>query len=505
MIDMFEKTIWPVLGRRQFLFIYILASLAGSSLTTGIGVASDPPSVPSVLIRPVASAAYQIRIELEIEGNAHVPKNPLVSRTADLKLPIRSTAVFEYEERALHPDGSPKAASSDSPAVVTLAERYYLKAESSSELNRRSHSASLRDSVRSTIVSRETLPEVIYALDDNLHRDELELLHAPVCSVAVDQLLPEQAVRVGDKYSPSTDAMMSVLNLSAVQSSEVVVEVVEITDEEVKFQLRGDVQGSVEGVPTLIRAAGKLTFDRDQATTTWVALAVHETRDVGRAEPGFDVAGTIKMIRSPLPSPRNLSVQRPPIDAATPIPAERLYVDVRSEKLGIAALLDRHWRMMTDIPGAAMMRMIQNDRSIAQCDFRPLATLAPGQQWTLEAFQQDVKKTLGNQMTSLVSGDEQLSHCGLRVLRVTAVGEVEQVPIQWVVLHFSDDTGRRVLATFTMEGEHAELFGGTDEQLVSSLRFSDPNSSDPNSRELTSDQRSQDQRTANVRSASDLR
>jgi hypothetical protein len=148
-----------------------------------------------------------------------------------------------------------------------------------------------------------------------------------------------------------------------------------------------------------------------------------------------------------------------------------LYVDLRSQQLGFSVLLDRDWRMMSDVAGAAMMRMIRNDRSIAQCDFRPLVTLEEGAQWTLEAFQDDVKKTLGEQLSELIEADQRVTSSGLRVLRVTASGAVEGVPIQWVLMHFSDDSGRRLLATFTMEGDNVEKFAGTDVQVGDSLSF----------------------------------
>ena len=54
---------------------------------------------------------------------------------------------------------------------------------------------------------------------------------------------------------------------------------------------------------------------------------------------------------------------------------------------------------------------------------------------------------------------------------MTANGAVQGVPIHWIMLHFSDVTGRRILATFTMEGTRRERFAGADAQLTSSLRF----------------------------------
>jgi hypothetical protein len=156
------------------------------------------------------------------------------------------------------------------------------------------------------------------------------------------------------------------------------------------------------------------------------------------------------------------------------IPRDRLYVELRSEEMGFTALMDRRWRMMSDVPGAAMMRMIDQDRSIAQCDFRPLVSLQPGTQWTLEALQEEVRRTLGEQLEQFVEADQRVSDSAIRVLRVTAQGAVEGIPIQWIVMHFSDDSGRRLLATFTMEGSHIDEFAGCDMQLAGSLRLIAP-------------------------------
>ncbi len=459
--------------RRQFLLA--IAGIASTSLcgNTALGAGTEGSQQESVSIRPAGKGLYRVRIELEVEGNVNVPKDPLISRKGELKLPIRSDAVFDFEERYRLPGGLQTTADANPSGYVTMLDRYYHQAESNSELNRRKKSVSLRDSVRATIVRRERLPEVIYGVEDYFERDELELLRTPVSSAAIDELLPTDSVQVGDKYSPSASVMMSVLNLSAVQSTDLVAEVVEIQEANVRIQFRGDVQGSVDGIPTIVRVAGKLMFDRKLETCTWLAMAIHETREVGKAEPGFDVAGTIKMIREPISELTALSKDELALDVNAAIPEDRLFVDIHSDQLGIRMLMDRDWRMMTDIPGTAMMRMIDDEISVAQCDFRPLATLQAGQQWTLEAFQKDVQRTLGEQLTELVGADQQVSDAGLRVLRVTAAGAVEGVPIQWVVLHFSDDSGRRLLATFTMEADHVDAFARADEQLVSSLRIDD--------------------------------
>jgi hypothetical protein len=117
------------------------------------------------------------------------------------------------------------------------------------------------------------------------------------------------------------------------------------------------------------------------------------------------------------------------------------------------------------------MRMIENDRGIAQCDLRPAGKMAAGAQLTLAAFIADVKQSLGKRFGQLMESREEVNEFSLRVLRVTAQGVVEGVPVQWVFLHFSDDAGRRLWATMTVAGTDLEAFAGSEVQLAASLRF----------------------------------
>ena len=447
------------------------AGASGPSLAS-VGLAAETQAgrggraAPTQLTADPRLDLFRVRLEMDVQGNVNVPGDPLVSRKKRTQLPIEGKTMFDYEERLRRPPG----ATPDS--IPTAAERFYHEAWSDSRIDRKRLRVELRDPLRRVIVRRDVLPETVYAIADYLTHQELDLMRVPASSVAADRLLPAQPVSVGDTYQVSGRTLGSLLNLTAVETDDVTVEVVEVGESKAKFKLRGDLEGSVEGVPTTIRALGKMTFDRSRRAVTWLALALHETREIGKAEPGFDVSATIKLVRQPLRQPAKLPSEKPTLALTEPIPADRLLVELSSREVGFRVLMDRRWRMMRDVPGSAMMRMIDNDRSIAQCNVRPLARLPEGKQWTLEAFQQDVARTIGNRLSRLVEADRRVSDAGLRVLRVTAHGEVEGVPIQWVMLHFSDDSGRRLLATFTLDVQSVEKFAGADVQLANSLQFS---------------------------------
>ena len=270
---------FSILGRRQF-----LVAAASTVGVANLGTVNAQDS--DVLLRAGKQDLFRVRMDMEMKGNINVPSNPLAARKRALKLPIQSNALFDYEER-LHWGTESDSQRTGLRSNIQAAERYYHRAKADSTLNRNAHSVQLRDSVRDTIVRHDLLPEEIYGVEDFFERDELELLRVPLSSLAIDQLLPADRIRVGSKYNPSAQSMTSILNLSAVMACDVEAEVVAISDDDVKIQLRGKVDGSVDGVPTTVRTVGKLTFDRRLESWTWLALALHETREIGRAEPGI--------------------------------------------------------------------------------------------------------------------------------------------------------------------------------------------------------------------------
>ena len=81
---------------------------------------------------------------------------------------------------------------------------------------------------------------------------------------------------------------------------------------------------------------------------------------------------------------------------------------------------------------------------------------------------------MGDRFTEFFEAEEGLNGNTLRTMRVVATGLVQEVPVQWVFMHFSDDFGRQVSATFTLESSNVEIFAGSDAQLANSFQFLKP-------------------------------
>ncbi len=468
------------LPRRNFLASIASATAASATLT---GASTLFPSVGRLaaaeasgkradveevrLRADVRSRPYRIRMELDVKGNVRVPSSRASKGKEVSELPITSSALLDYSERSRFPDGA------EPGPIVTAAERFYHEAKSESRVDRNEQTIRLRDSVRQTVVRRERLPETIYSPEDYFDHQELSLLEVPASSLAVDELLPAGRVREGSKYEIEGEAIRSLMNLSRIDSAEASGEIVSLSERDAKIRLEGSVEASVDGVPTKLRMVGKLTFDREQETCTWLAMAIHETREIGKAEPGFDIAATIKMLRKPLGDDEPTGLPNPPtkLVLTEPPPVDRRLVVVRSDEAGYSALMDRRWRMIHDIPGSARMRMIDRNRSVAQCDVRPLAVLPEGRYWTIEALEQELRRQVGSQLTEIVDSGEGSTETGLHGLQITANGAVEGVPVRWVVIHLADDFGRRIVATFTMDAASVDRFAGSDVQFANSLEL----------------------------------
>ena len=472
--------------RRQFMAT-LAAAMGMLHMNDGASAGTTQQSPGPIAIRPDTTAITRVRMEMEIEGNVDIAKNPLVSREMDMQLPLVSDAVFDYEEQRgrTGPRRGQTGSSDTRSNVGVIAERFYHQAGSDWRLNKTLTQRRLRTSARRVVVDRRALPETIYCNDEYLTRQEVDLLRCPVSSLMIDALLPAAVTEVGDRHHPDLDSVAETLNLSAAETSDVVLEVTEIAGDRVKFELRGTVVGSAAGVPTEIKTVGKLTFDTQSSLVSWAALALHEKRDIGVCEPGFDLRATVRMVRQSKPrSSRAAGFGSPRVIA--PVGRDsRTIARLRSDSLRVSAMMDRRWQSMSDLSGAAVWRMTQNDRSVAQCDLRSLSPLSGGQTWTMQDFISDIRQTLGNQLGDIVDRSQSRSPAGLDVLSVTATGSSGGVPVRWVMLHVvvppstASDTestasaGERLLATFTMDGGQVDEFAGSDDQFIATLQIGD--------------------------------
>ncbi len=451
----------------------ILQALAWGAVVPCVGVAQDklPVSRPSaaaasrkgMLVRPDSLDLLNMRckIVLELEGQLQIdepdPKKSEETRTAEVK----SKSTLEYFENIAF----------DGPNAVAAA-RQYTTAESESWLSGSSSTAKLRPGCQETRMTEHAGTWQQFCPQRPLDAREVDLLQSPVNSSALEVLLPPEPAKVDTAWTISKAAAKDLFNLEAVHQSGLSAKVVKVEKGVATVEIAGELDATANSVPTKLRVRGNFhaRLGSQCAIVSWLGLVIQEERGISQVEPGFNITARIRLIRAEVESPLEANAQQLRALAAQDEAGVWL-VQLQSIPGRYRMLADRRWKTYIDSGEEAILRMIENNTVIAQCNIAKLPQLDAGTQLTLEALQADIQKSLGDAFGSIDEASEKVTPSGLRLLRIVASGELEEVPIQWIYTHLSDDSGRRVAMEFTMGGNYVERFAGADEQMTSSFEL----------------------------------
>lgn len=377
------------------------------------------------------------------------------------RLPIKVEANLAYVERTLAAAGQ----------LATLkVVRHYAEADAKvrlrdSELNHR-----LRDDRRLVVVEATENEATTFSPLGPLTREELELIDVPASSLPLAALLPLRVVKLKQSWQVPDWTVARLLGLELVTQHDVTGTLTEVKDQIAVISLQGKVAGAIGGITSEVEFTGKLNFDLQEKAVTWLALGYKENRAIGHAQPGFEIVGKLRLVAAPIRAAAEVNDQAL-ADLPTSAAAGSTLIDFAAESAGYALLHDRRWNVMVDRHDVTILRMVDRGDLIAQCNISRLPQLAAGQQFTLEAFQEDVKKTLGKNFGQIVEATQDRADGGLRTLRVIVSGTTADIPIQWTYYHLSDDAGNRAALVFTIEGNLVEKFAHIDRELIDAFRF----------------------------------
>ena len=109
---------------------------------------------------------------------------------------------------------------------------------------------------------------------------------------------------------------------------------------------------------------------------------------------------------------------------------------------------------------------------MAQCSIVRLASRPADNPLTLETFKKEVTSMVDvDKDAKLVSAEQLKSRSGLNILEIQVSGVVEEVPLNWMYFHVSNNQGRCVTFVFTLEEELAGEVRPAARKLVSNLTF----------------------------------
>lgn len=455
-------------SRREVLGIGIaLAGCLGTPWSASNALAQSGPAVASkrkgLLVRPSDVVALDTRskIVLELEGELQLkepdPSKPEQVRRAE----VRGKSTLDYFEKIAFEDSK-----------LSAAARNYVEAKAENWISGSASTQELRSECRETRMLQHDGTWQQYCVSEPLDLRETELLHSPVNSAALELLLPIDPAKPSSTWDIEADAAKELFNLDAVHESTVTAKIEKVESGVATIQIEGKLRATAGSVSTTLEIKGSYNakIASQCAMVTWLGLVIKETRDISQAEPGFQITARIRMIRAETGNEFAISADELRQLAAQADEGQWL-VRMQSMVGRYTMLGDRRWRTYLDTGEEAILRLIENNDVIAQCNITRLPKLDAGSQLTLEGMQQDIKTSLGEGFQEFLESKESVTSNKLRLLRSVVSGMAEDVPVQWVYTHLSDDDGRRYAMIFTMGGNVTDKFAAADEQMTSSFQL----------------------------------
>jgi len=312
---------------------------------------------------------------------------------------------------------------------------------------------------------------MLTSLMGNLSRAELDVIDVQASSILLDRLLPGEAVEVGESWPHPSELMAAMLGLDEVSKTTVHSTFKEVTDVLFRFEISGQVEGRSYGAKTTIDLKGKYRFDRRIGRIDWIGLLIKEHRRPGPVTDGIHVACRLQMTVVPCRTPETLS------DAA--LKKYNLATGVESAWLrqefagsGWSCLHDRRWFAEGN---GNVLRLLDGEKLIGQCDFAALPRSDVRRLVSLEEFQKDIRTALKESFGEFVEAAQSVDSQNRRILRVVVRGAARmkslEVPIRWICYHLADQEGNQAAMTFTIEEEYLSRFADADRPIVASLRF----------------------------------
>lgn len=433
-----------------------LAPLFGdtSKLSSGTGkpAGKSTDSASDEILTRVKSV-LEVRGEVRLKSNLEAGEK---IRRADME----SKTTLQYEERFRH---------SDDASIAAL---HFQSFEAKNTVEKHAKDSTLRDNSKLMIrwVAPNETNSQTSGIDQPLTESECNLVTSPVVTMFLDRLVPKSGQATGQPSQMDQQSVASLLNLDSIQAGTLAVTLVDQNETEQQLEIKGDLSATAKSVPTKISFNGKATVARGPGIITYLAATITEEREVGFAEPGFNITARIRLIREKLDQSNML---KPLADYAAVLSERqsRLLQLFESADGGYQFFADAEWFIYKDSEIDSVLRLVRNNRSIAQCNLVNLADMEPGKQLTMEGFKADVRRTQGNSNARILEESERLTDTKLRLLRVVASGQVEGIDVMWINMLISNDEGRHVSVVFMSNLDKMAALEGTDIQLADTFEF----------------------------------
>lgn len=410
----------------------------------------------------------RIRTIVEVKGELKLRDESDPDRKKVRSLPLQVTGDLLYDEKNLPTDNT---------KLRRKTARYYHQAHADIRAGSHRLHPRLGEARRLIVVQIDKDRSTLYCPKASLTREDLDLIDVQGSSALLPLLLPRESIAVGESWELDEKDLALLLGLDIVNQAEIKNTLASVEENTAIVTFAGTVDGAVGGVASEIEFQAKMNVDLAKKRIAWLTMAIEEKRAIGHAEPGFEVVARIRLSTLPLAESKQLD-SKALADLPAQIDPSTAAINFESTAGGFRVLHDRRWRVMVDRRDVTILRLVDSDDVIAQCNISRLPDLEKGKQVQLTGFQQEVQRALSKNFGQFVEASQSVNGNGLQILKVIVQGISSDLPVQWNYYHVSNEKGYRATYVFTLEGNLVKRFANADQLLTRSfelLRSENPN------------------------------
>lgn len=303
-----------------------------------------------------------------------------------------------------------------------------------------------------------------------LDQAELELIQNPADPMTLSAVFSREAVKEGDSWEPPVEALAKMLRLNRIEESKVKILLKKYDSKSARVYIIGTLLGDVNDVVTEMELSGIATINRVDDSLSSLKLTVRERRGPGQIAPGFDGKTKIDIRIT------NATTDKLSNESLAKYTGKdnkiRQRVRWQSEAGKFSVTYEPRWKMIATEQDAAVLRFIDGNELLAQCNIVQLPSRPADNPLTLDDYKTEVAKIISaDENAVLLAATTLPTLAGHMALQVVVGGEEEGVPVNWFYYHVANEDGRRVTLVFTMAESVSQRVDPIAAQLVNEFKF----------------------------------
>jgi hypothetical protein len=349
--------------------------LAAFSLFLGLLAGGQAPADETVRLKELFPADYQYHVSTRVTLSGQLTLPPPEKDKKPVALTVKGTSTIEYDERVLD--------SKDDGVARTV--RVYRQMDFDRKVGDQSQTSTLRPEVRRLVLLREKSFKGPFCPEGPLTPAEIDLIRTDVFTPALTGLLPDGAVKAGDRWTAQTVAVRELTDLDGIEGRVEckLIDVRTLRGRRCAYvTLSGTVKGFNEDGPSEHKLDGSFYFDLESNQLTYLSLhGVHALLDRDGKEVGH-IEGQFTLTRETTSGVKELSAAALKGLTLTPAADNTLLLFDNAE-LGLRFVYPRRWRVAGGV--GRQVRLDGADGSGLQITLDPPAKVPTGKEFLAES------------------------------------------------------------------------------------------------------------------------